>query len=140
MLISYLKSLHTSQSAVTRLTGSKTSWFQRYFPFEIRQPCSTNFPLFDEPFQHLGLPLFYSNLRDLSSPSTTRNFARNISARSMAERRRSTRQLERSLAKDSEVPSIFNSWTVVKLRQELKRRGYATTGLKAELVIIYFKD
>lgn len=57
----------------------------------------------------------------------------------MAERsRRTSRRLERSLAKDSEAPSIFNSWTVVKLRQELKRQGFPTTGLKAELVTIFF--
>ena len=52
--------------------------------------------------------------------------------------RRTSRRLERSLANDSEPPSSssssFNSWTVVKLRQELKRLGYPSTGLKAELV------
>ncbi len=59
----------------------------------------------------------------------------------MAERsRRSSRRLERSPAKDSEAPSNFNSWTVVKLREELKRRGFPTKGLKAELVSIYFPD
>lgn len=56
----------------------------------------------------------------------------------MADRaRRSSRRLERSSAKDSEPPSTsssFNSWTVVQLRQELKRRGFSSTGLKAELV------
>lgn len=49
-------------------------------------------------------------------------------------RRRSSRRLERSLANDSEPPSSYNSWTVVKLRRELKSRGCATTGLKAELI------
>ena len=45
----------------------------------------------------------------------------------------SRRSLRRS-AKDPEVPANFNSWTVVKLRQELKRRGISTAGLKKELV------
>ncbi|XP_073257303.1 vacuole membrane protein 1-like isoform X2 [Porites lutea] len=52
--------------------------------------------------------------------------------------RRTSRRLERSLANDSEPSSSssssFNSWTVVKLRRELKRLGYPSTGLKAELV------
>ncbi|KAK2558269.1 Vacuole membrane protein 1 [Acropora cervicornis] len=53
----------------------------------------------------------------------------------MADRsRRSSRRLERSPARDTESPSSFNSWTVVKLRKELKRRGGNTGGLKADLI------
>lgn len=45
-----------------------------------------------------------------------------------------SRRSPRRPAKDPEVLANFNSWTVVKLRQELKRRGISTTGLKKELV------
>lgn len=83
-------------------------------------------------------PLFYSKNQ---GSVNTRFKRKELSARSMAERnRRSSRRLERSSAKDSEASSNFNSWTVVKLRQELKRRGCSSTGLKAELVMIYFPD
>lgn len=56
-------------------------------------------------------------------------------SRAMTDRsRRTSRRLERSPARETESPSSFNSWTVVKLRKELKRRGWNTGGLKADLV------
>ena len=130
------KGLFTSQSAVwdwakvTIIVSSGCSHLKHSSHFRALFLCSL------DSFDTLDFRNFYRYLGDLSSLIHSKDFALNISARSMAERRRSARQLARIAAKDPEIsPSILNSWTVVKLRQELKRRGYPTTGLKAELVI-----
>lgn len=118
-----------------QLNRKLNNWFSGYSHGE-GHPFSVEFAfLFEEQIDTYSYRNFTRTVASVTITVYRKRTLLAISARPMADRgRRTSRRLQRSPAKDSEPPSTFNSWTVVKLRRELKRRGFITTGLKADLV------